>query len=150
MGPGGPRSYGAQPTGPDPSRAVPPFLDEAALASAPAWVTRAISLAAERAAADPEKHLRYAALQAFVGGPAGQTGGAGSAGQPPGVTRPARPSRPPAARPGRRRKVRFIWVFVLLFILLFNTVSSCVRTEINHINRAPTPAPSYQIPEPGN
>ena len=160
--PTGPQRYGAPSasrTGRNPSRTLPPVPDERVLAAAPPWVSRAVARAADRAArADGRRYGRPPAGGRYGEPPAAsswQPGGAprqqlpslDSQNAPPRWSRPAttRPGGVPGRRP-RRRKVRLIWVLVVLFVLFFNTVSSCVHNQIDNIQRAPLP--TYQAPGP--
>jgi hypothetical protein len=145
------------------------MLDEAALAAAPAWVSRAVARAAERAARADQRRIG--------GPPAGGRYGeppAASSWQPsgtpweqppsldtqnappwrgqPATTRPAT-TRPATTRQGsrpRRRKGRLIWMLILLFVLFFNTVNSCVRSQLDNIHRAPSPTNQAPAPQPGD
>jgi hypothetical protein len=163
-GPGGPSRYGTSPparrtAASDLGGPIALGIDEAAiLAEAPAWVSRAVTRAAERAAGAEAKRAGAEARR-YGGGPTGSRYGGppptSSWQQPADV---ASPQQRPAGQPtpyqrrqrprGRRRSARLIWVPILLFILFFNTVSSCIRTQLDGVTRNPTPAPTYQVPTP--
>ncbi|HVQ93090.1 MAG TPA: hypothetical protein VMU51_18785, partial [Mycobacteriales bacterium] len=149
LGPAGPRRYGAPgPAGTGPARSLPPVIDEQLLAAAPAWVTRAVTRAAERAAKSDARQLGGPPTGSRYGGPP-----AASSWPAPAETRPPlagpyqRASRQRTAR--RRRPARWIWVLVLLFILFFNTVSSCIRTQVDNVTRNPAPTYEAPLPPPG-
>jgi hypothetical protein len=151
LGPAGPRRYGAPGRGPvdtGPARSLPPVIDEQLLAAAPAWVTRAVARAAERAAKSDARQLGGPPTGNRYGGPPAASSWPAPA--PAAPLKPAPGQRTSRQRAGRRRRpARLIWVAVLLFILFFNTVSSCIRTELDGVTRNPAPTYKAPLPPPG-